>query len=432
MSKKTGFIFLFTCLINLVFSQANELKKEDTLRVNELNMMGRDSIIVGSYIKADSLISLALELAENINFTSGLFNAYTNKGVVLWYQDNYPKALDNQFKALKVAEKMNNKLFKSRALANIGLIYASKSGYDTALDYYHKSLIIKEEIGDKKAIAILLGNMARIYSDKKDSQGALEYYFKSLKVLEEVKNNKGLIALNYSGIGNIYKEQGEFLKANDYYKNALRLADSLEDKLLLSATLVKIGNLNILQKNYLEAETNLLTAFKISNEIGSMTTKRDIYQALSELYGKMNKWDLSLKNYRNYIKIQDSIFSQDNTKKMVRLEMNYEFNKKEEAAKLEQEKKEAITQAESKKQQIIIWSIGAILILVLVFAVYVYKSFKEKQRVNIEITLQKHIIEEKQNEILDSIHYAKRIQTALITSEKYIDKNLNRLNRKLS
>ncbi|MBC7863067.1 MAG: hypothetical protein IAF38_08830 [Bacteroidia bacterium] len=33
---------------------------------------------------------------------------------------------------------------------------------------------------------------------------------------------------------------------------------------------------------------------------------------------------------------------------------------------------------------------------------------------------QKKIVDEKQKEVLDSIHYAKRIQTALITSEKYI------------
>lgn len=432
MLKKIGFIFLFICLINLVFSQTPEFKKEDTIRVNELNVIGRDFIIAGSYIKADSLISLALKLAETIHFKSGLFNSYTNKGVILWYQDNYPKALENQFKALSVAEQINNKSFKSRALANIGLIYASKSEHEKALEYYKQSLKIKKEIGDKKAVAIVLGNIAKIFSKIKDHKQALEFYNKSLIVLKEVKNNSGLIALNYSEIGYLLKEQGELLKSKEYYNSALRIADSIDDELLMSAILVKIGNLSILQKNYLEAETNLLIAFKISSEIGSMTTQRDIYQALSELYGKINQWDLSLTNYKSYIKIQDSIFSQDNTKKMVRLEMNYEFNKKEEAEKLEREKKEAITQAESKKQQIIIWSISSILILVLVFAVYVYKSFKEKQRVNVEITLQKHIIEEKQNEILDSIHYAKRIQTALITSEKYIDKNLNRLNRKLS
>jgi hypothetical protein len=41
---------------------------------------------------------------------------------------------------------------------------------------------------------------------------------------------------------------------------------------------------------------------------------------------------------------------------------------------------------------------------------------------------QKDMMEEKQKEILASIHYAKRIQRALITSEKYIERNLERLN----
>ncbi len=40
------------------------------------------------------------------------------------------------------------------------------------------------------------------------------------------------------------------------------------------------------------------------------------------------------------------------------------------------------------------------------------------------------IIEEKQKEILDSIHYAKRIQTALLTSHTYINRNLNKLMNK--
>lgn len=37
--------------------------------------------------------------------------------------------------------------------------------------------------------------------------------------------------------------------------------------------------------------------------------------------------------------------------------------------------------------------------------------------------------EEKQKEILDSIHYAKRIQQSLLPNEKYISKNLYRLNK---
>jgi hypothetical protein len=36
-------------------------------------------------------------------------------------------------------------------------------------------------------------------------------------------------------------------------------------------------------------------------------------------------------------------------------------------------------------------------------------------------------LEEKQKEIIDSVKYAKRIQTSLQTSEKYILKNIERL-----
>ncbi len=46
-----------------------------------------------------------------------------------------------------------------------------------------------------------------------------------------------------------------------------------------------------------------------------------------------------------------------------------------------------------------------------------------------QIKKQKDLVEEKQKEILDSIHYAKRIQKSLLPTEKYIDKNLDRLKK---
>jgi hypothetical protein len=55
------------------------------------------------------------------------------------------------------------------------------------------------------------------------------------------------------------------------------------------------------------------------------------------------------------------------------------------------------------------------------------KSIIEKQKVIVE--KQKNLVDEKQKEILDSIHYAKRIQQALITNEKYIERSLSSMNR---
>jgi hypothetical protein len=70
------------------------------------------------------------------------------------------------------------------------------------------------------------------------------------------------------------------------------------------------------------------------------------------------------------------------------------------------------------------------LLLVLTFAIFLYRGYLQKRKINIEITKQKEIIEAKQKEIIDSIRYAKRIQLSLLPTERYIEKSLNYLKRK--
>ncbi|HRN43028.1 MAG TPA: hypothetical protein PK649_13290, partial [Vicingus sp.] len=53
--------------------------------------------------------------------------------------------------------------------------------------------------------------------------------------------------------------------------------------------------------------------------------------------------------------------------------------------------------------------------------------FKITQKQKLEIELAHQQLEEKNEEIIASIRYAKRIQDALLTSQKYIERNINRL-----
>jgi serine phosphatase RsbU (regulator of sigma subunit) len=69
------------------------------------------------------------------------------------------------------------------------------------------------------------------------------------------------------------------------------------------------------------------------------------------------------------------------------------------------------------------------LFLILILAIVILRSLRINQKKNEIINLQKQTVE-KQKEILDSIYYARRIQMALLPSEKYIarqltDKNSN-------
>jgi hypothetical protein len=59
------------------------------------------------------------------------------------------------------------------------------------------------------------------------------------------------------------------------------------------------------------------------------------------------------------------------------------------------------------------------------------KETEDKLQASFEqIEYQHQKLEEKQKEIIDSIRYAKRIQHSRMPTEKYIDSNLNRLNKK--
>lgn len=114
--------------------------------------------------------------------------------------------------------------------------------------------------------------------------------------------------------------------------------------------------------------------------------------------------------------------------------MQHGFDKQNEQKRIEQERKDTQAQAEKRMQQFIIAGVLLLLLVLLVFFIFIYRSYKEKQRANVIITQQKQevekqklIVEGKQKEILDSIHYAKRIQSSLLASEMYIEKTLRRM-----
>lgn len=105
--------------------------------------------------------------------------------------------------------------------------------------------------------------------------------------------------------------------------------------------------------------------------------------------------------------------------------MNFEFEKREEAARLEQEKKTAVAAAESRRQRIILLSVSVLGVLLLAFAIFAWRSFLQKKKANLAIQKQKELIELKQKEILDSIHYAERIQRSLLPQDAYIRRLLS-------
>ncbi|MBK7668947.1 MAG: hypothetical protein IPJ32_17355 [Sphingobacteriaceae bacterium] len=84
------------------------------------------------------------------------------------------------------------------------------------------------------------------------------------------------------------------------------------------------------------------------------------------------------------------------------------------------EAKLAVRDEQIKREATMRYALFGGLALTLIFGGLVFNRYKLTQKQKIVIEQQKHLVEEKQKEILDSIHYARRIQRALFSKREVI------------
>ena len=296
------------------------------------------------------------------------------------------------------------------------------------MDYYHKGLKIYGEINDKSGIAGSLSNIGIIYNNQGNISKALEYYEKSLKIQQEIGDELG-IANSLNNFGDIYSYKGDFSSALEFHQKSLKIREAVDDKTGIVESLNKISNITLKKANVSEAFVLATRGMQIAKELGFPENIKNLAQTLKKIFQKQNKYKEAFEMYELEIKMRDSINNQETQKASIKKQMQYTYEKKELEAKAEQDKKDAIAKAELKQKEnernYFIVGFG----LVAVLALFILRGYKQKQKANEIIAAQKYLVDEKQKEILDSIHYAKRIQTALLPKEKYIDKSFQKLNK---
>ncbi len=424
----------------------------DTNKVNALNALTKIYWQTGGYDSALTLATRSKELSTKLNFKKGISGALNNLGITYWRQGNYPEALKNYFAALRVAEEMGDKRKMAAIYGNMCNIYINQGELGEALKYGLLSEKYATEKGDKKILSNTYNSIANIYYRQAAKQPidparrdslliiSLKTYFVAVKINEETGNLINL-AHNYNNIGLIYDAQARILEvggnkadsrkkyreSNDMYLRGLKLEMETGDRESAAGSYINLGHLQTLLGNYGLAGKYLDSALAVSNEIGNLDDLKDTYFYMHVNDSASGNYRSAFEHYKKFTAARDSLLNEENVKKSVEAQMNYEFDKKEAITKAEQERKDAVAEADRKRQKMILLSISLFGLLVLGFAVFAYRSFLQKKKANIEISHQKELIEEKQKEILDSIYYARRIQRSLLPSDRYISKVMGRL-----
>jgi tetratricopeptide (TPR) repeat protein len=420
------------------------------------NLIGIIHYAQGRYAKALESYQKALTIFERIGDQQGIAICYNNIGIIHETQGRYAEALESYQKALTILERIGNQQGIANCYGNIGIIHNTQGRYAEALEAYQKALAILERIGDQRGIALCYNNIGNIHRTQGRYAEALESHQKALIIRERIGDQQG-IASSYHNIGNIHSDQGRYAEALEAYQKALAIKERINDQWGIALSYTNIGTLYQDQGLYATARSYFQKALAIAQSLGLQDQLDDIYLHLAQTdsalaaSGQNHLWKSAYLHHRLYAAYKDSVLNEASIRKQAQLESQYEYEKKTALLKAEQEKERALANAQVRQREtqrdLSLLALGIALIGLITFGILyrkirqqrdlIQKQSDEIQQKNLAleqynaelkstnqaleesnriIQQQAETLSEKNQEILDSIRYAERIQRAILPS----------------
>jgi serine phosphatase RsbU (regulator of sigma subunit)/Tfp pilus assembly protein PilF len=416
----------------LVFQKTNNLARVSKMYSN----MGNSYSDIGKISKAIECHTKSIELSSKVNDKRGLAAAYVNIGSVYANSGEYQLAVESLLKALKLKEEMGDKKGIANACNNLSVVFKEQKNYKQSIVYANRALEIWQEMGDEINCAFIYNNLGLVYGRLKDYDQAKASYKKGLAIFERENVKRGIVAIN-DNLGLIFKFEKHYSDAIECFKKVHDLSVQTNDVKATISSHINLGDTYLLMNKFDLAYSNMTKAYELALKSNYRNDLAQVYLGFSDYYKAKNDYPKALDFRTKYEELNDSLLNEDITAQIADVEKKYDTEKKELQIKdLEQNK--LINQLELEKkeqditrQRIVIVVSVLVLILAISLAFFIYRNYKEKEKSNqqlqiaySEIEEKNHLVEEKNKEILDSIFYAKRIQTALLASDKLLTNHL--------
>lgn len=425
-------------MIGLNCTAQDDFWKEEIDRNNNLAW----KIAESNTVKAYQLSYQINSASKGKNYIKGIAESKRNLGLIALINGDYENALRLSLSALQLSEEDSSKAVLQN---QIGRIYISLSDFEKS----KSSLLLAIQINKTNNFPSLSGNYIN-YGNLKENifqfDSAFYYYHLAYTIgkknsdtiaLLSALNNKGALA----GILNQIEEERK------NYNEAYLLAPKGSNQKSQIAGNIAI---NFLASNNLrKAETYCDIAYQLALENNFTAGKKEARLLQSKIAERKKNFNDALLYFKDYQELSNQLVDESTLKKITQIQLTNDFGQQQKIDSLkkvaeikaiedENEKQELLRQEEIQQRNIIIYFVIAFLIGAIIISRRLFIIGKErkaanelisKQKIEVEeqrdfakkqqkITEeQKIIVEEKNHEIMESIHYAKRLQDAILPSD---------------
>ncbi len=389
------------------------------------------STVFYQYDYADSIIELITPIVNNlpkdvsISYKGKLYHKL-GSGFAMKLQ--FKNALYNTLEGLKYFEQIKDTSNIINSLVNISNIYSQQYNFNQSEKQIRKAEYIAQKHGNKVTIGNVYNTMGIIYAENKRLDSAEKFFLLSTKVREELHDNTSVV-WNYNNLGGLYLMQKKPKEGIIYLEKALKKFEDLKNFEGQTSVANNLAEAYMQLKNPKKA----LEYYNYSRVLYQITKNpenlENLYTNLSNYYNTMGDLEKAFRYSDSLIVLKDSIYGKRLDESMAEMQTKFDVEKKD----LEIAKNKAEFEIEKNKRYI---TYGALAFFVLLFSIAIWAFIQKRknsrlletknsllENANQEISHQKEQLSEKQKEIVDSINYAKKIQTALLANEEMLLEN---------
>lgn len=322
---------------------------------------------------------LAAKLCIEINEIKGLASCYNNKAMIYSNKGWSEKAIELYIESLKQFEKIDDKLGQGNALNNISVLYNNLYKNKEGLQYAYKARDLFQSINHLSGLGAALNNMALSFTTiKKDS--AIIYYKKAIAIKEKLNDLYGL-GITYDNLGLELGKENRYEESLYYLDKALAIKKNFDDQYGIAYVHMHKASTYRLIGDKDKQLDNLLTAYKIANNISNLRLLRVITNNLSLYYHDIKNWEKAYEYLIKNNQYSDSLQTSENHNKIAEIEATYELEKKNLIIENKEfELKVAEAKVIQSRTQIIFLIVLLISILILVIFIWIILKQRQKNK----------------------------------------------------
>lgn len=298
-------------------------------------------------------------------------------------------------------------------------LHMNMKNQDLALPCYEECLRICREIEYKTQEGQALIELADIYHSKGQSEKALGMLREAQAIFLPMKMLQFMVGFIQSNTAHIYKDLGEKDKAMSLADSAVLYIDLTKYQEFSGLILSGAGAIKLHYGDDKKAIEHLTRAKDIFEEYHKLFYLPKVYRDLSKAY-KSSNMDSSYHYLNQFVWANDSVLTEENSNRIAELQIQYD-DEQDRIQILELENQQALNEAKIKRDNEIMNIIIFALILVGCLAVGLIFLIRLARKRNKEVSHQKLLVEQRSEELQDSINYAKRIQGAMIPEAEVMD-----------